>query len=249
MPEQSYRERLPQPAGAGTLACVWLQHVPATAAPHEHRAVPNACGEISYRLGDATAWAHGLLDADIELDCLWGRPGQVRAAQMAAAASADEAAALLEAEVVRRSMAAAPDDGVLAGAVDGLQPWRRARAGELSAELFVSQRQLRRRMVAAFGHGPRTLQRILRFQGFLALSSLRGHRGRLSEVAAAAGYADQAHLSRECLRLTGLTPGRFLEETRAGCGPSHDHRASFAGVQRALLTPRRDAAASSRRPR
>jgi AraC-like DNA-binding protein len=28
-------------------------------------------------------------------------------------------------------------------------------------------------------------------------------------VAADAGYADQAHLTRECRRLTGLTPGEL----------------------------------------
>ena len=34
----------------------------------------------------------------------------------------------------------------------------------------------------------------------------------LADIAAHAGYADQAHLSRECKAVTGQTPGTFLRE-------------------------------------
>ena len=34
----------------------------------------------------------------------------------------------------------------------------------------------------------------------------------IARTAAAAGYADQSHLARDCRAITGLTPGRFLDE-------------------------------------
>jgi transcriptional regulator GlxA family with amidase domain len=63
---------------------------------------------------------------------------------------------------------------------------------------------LLRRCVASLGYGPKTLDRILRFQRFRVLASLSDHT--LRELAAMTGYADQAHLNRECLRLAGETP-------------------------------------------
>ena len=48
----------------------------------------------------------------------------------------------------------------------------------------------------------------LRFQRFLTLLRGTGHRS-LAELAAAAGYADQAHLTRESRRLAGGTPGEI----------------------------------------
>jgi AraC-like DNA-binding protein len=70
----------------------------------------------------------------------------------------------------------------------------------------------------------------VRFQRFLALHSWkrRESEGSIGRVAWAAGYADQPHLTRDCVALTGLPPTRFLIETNRSYGPSHDHRAKFA---------------------
>ena len=71
---------------------------------------------------------------------------------------------------------------------------------------------LRRRFDDAVGYGPKTLQRVLRFQRFLALAATRPpRRSDLAGLAFAAGYADQAHLTRECTRLAGLPPAALLE--------------------------------------
>jgi AraC-like DNA-binding protein len=78
-----------------------------------------------------------------------------------------------------------------------------ARVDELGAALGVSERQLRRRFADAVGYGPKTLARILRFQRFLTLA---GDGGELARLALQAGYADQAHLTRETRRLAGRTP-------------------------------------------
>jgi hypothetical protein len=56
----------------------------------------------------------------------------------------------------------------------------------------------------------------------------------LAGLAADVGYADQAHLTRECVRLTGVTPRVFLAEVERSCRCGHDHEVSFAP----LLGPR-----------
>jgi AraC-like DNA-binding protein len=71
----------------------------------------------------------------------------------------------------------------------------------LAADLGLSERQLQRRCRAAFGYGPKTLQQVLRFQRALRLARAGG---RLADVAAVVGYADQAHLARDTRRLAGV---------------------------------------------
>jgi AraC-like DNA-binding protein len=88
-------------------------------------------------------------------------------------------------------------------------------AEDVASGLGLSERQFRRRCQAAAGYGPRALQRILRFRRFVSILDAGPlPAGGLAEAAFAAGYADQPHLSRECLRLSGLTP-RALVSSRA----------------------------------
>ena len=63
---------------------------------------------------------------------------------------------------------------------------------------------MRRRCHAAAGYGPKTLQRVLRFRRFVR--RLDEGAGDLTRIAYDTGYADQAHLTRECGRLAGLPP-------------------------------------------
>lgn len=74
----------------------------------------------------------------------------------------------------------------------------------LAARLSLSPRSLRRFSQSQFGYGTKTLERILRLQRFLRHSrALPQHS--LAMLAAEAGYADQAHLSREARELGGMT--------------------------------------------
>lgn len=114
----------------------------------------------------------------------------------------------------------APDPAVTKAATLLQDP--RARAEDVAAEVELSLRQLRRRCHAAVGYGPKTLQRILRFRQFVsridAIPRQPDHAGRppaapdLADIAADAGYADQAHLTRECGQLAGLTPVALMRE-------------------------------------
>jgi AraC-like DNA-binding protein len=99
----------------------------------------------------------------------------------------------------------------------------------LTSSLYVSERQLRRRCVAAVGVPPKALQRVFRFQRFLALTGTH-HADTtpdLGRLAHELGYADQSHLSRESLRLAGRPPGRLLHERARDCRCTHDHKASY----------------------
>jgi AraC-like DNA-binding protein len=181
--------------------------------------------------------ASELVDLSVDADQLWRRGTASLSERLAEAGSPEDAARVLEGEVIRRLTVAGEPDPLVTAAIGRLQPWRRDDIGTWTSGLFISSRQLRRRFVAALGFGPKTLQRILRFQGFLALSQQRhGDYAGLARLATLAGYSDQAHLTRESSELTGLTPRAFLEEMWRSCGPNHDHDASYKGLRRALIS-------------
>ena len=81
----------------------------------------------------------------------------------------------------------------------------------LAAHVGLSPRSLRRFSQSQFGYGAKTLERILRLQRFLRQSrALPQHS--LAMLAADAGYADQAHLSREARELAGMTASELRLE-------------------------------------
>lgn len=75
---------------------------------------------------------------------------------------------------------------------------------DLAVHLHLSPRTLRRFSQQQFGYGAKTLERILRLQYFLRCSQAHPART-LAMLAADAGYADQAHLSRDARALAGMT--------------------------------------------
>jgi AraC-like DNA-binding protein len=81
-----------------------------------------------------------------------------------------------------------------------------ARTEDIAEQIGLSERQLRRRSQAAAGYGPKTLQRVLRFQRFVRQLDASAVLPDLAGAAARAGYADQPHLTRECRALSGHTP-------------------------------------------
>jgi AraC-like DNA-binding protein len=181
--------------------------------------------------------ASELVDLRVEADHLWGRTVTTLTGRLGEAGSPEGAARVLEEEIGRRIEVAHDPDPLVRAAVGRLQPWLPDGIDSLPSSLGISSRQLRRRFAAALGYGPKTVQRILRFQGFLALSQRRhGDSTGLARLAREAGYADQAHLTRESTELAGLSPKAFLEEMWRSCGPNHDHDVSYAGLRRALLT-------------
>jgi AraC-like DNA-binding protein len=136
------------------------------------------------------------------------------------------------------AQSAGEPDPLVDEAVRNLMPWRGSGTAALPALLSISERQLRRRCRAAVGVSPKELHRILRFQGFIArVQASVAHPGSaevdLARWAVDIGYHDQAHLSRECRRLLGVTPGEFLAQSGGACSCGHDHAASYAPMLRA----------------
>ena len=178
--------------------------------------------------------ASELTDRRVPLDLVWGRSSDELVSRLADATSAKEASMLLERALLARAATAAEPDPVVGELVRRLQPWRARRVTDQASDLFLSPRHLRRRCLEAIGHGPKVLHRILRFQAFLVLTEGADGDADLAGAAVTAGYADQAHLTRECSRLSGLTPRTFQAERAARCLGSHDHGPSLMHVRRAL---------------
>lgn len=122
------------------------------------------------------------------------------------------------------ALAAAPDvataERVLADTVAGVRgEWdpavprlvslvrRGDRMAAVADELGWTERQLHRRSLAAFGYGPKTLQRVLRFDRALRLARDGTD---LASVAYATGYADQAHLARDVKAFAGVSMTALL---------------------------------------
>jgi AraC-like DNA-binding protein len=151
-----------------------------------------------------------LLDQRVGLADLGTGFGDRLARRLAPALTPAQALRLLASEVgeqIRES----PADPLVAETARMLgRP--RAEVGEVAARLGVGERQLLRRCRAAAGYGPATLRRVLRFRRFVTRVDAGdagpggASRGDLARLAADTGYADQAHLSRECVRLAGLPP-------------------------------------------
>ena len=148
---------------------------------------------------------------DLRADLAGLRPAQAR--QLSAA---------LDPEIAAARMLDMTADLVADGAPDPEVTWAArllrdpaARAEDVAAEVGLSLRQLRRRCQAAVGYGPKTLQRVLRFRRFVARVDAHPDVLDLAAIAAEAGYADQAHLTRECGRLAGLTPAALARQRAA----------------------------------
>ena len=85
-----------------------------------------------------------------------------------------------------------------------IQPYRPVSV--LASDVGLSERQLWRRFDIAVGYGPKRLGRVFRFQRLLDVVYAARDANSWSQLAIAAGYADQSHMINECLALTGGPP-------------------------------------------
>ena len=84
----------------------------------------------------------------------------------------------------------------------------RVRVRALATDLGWSPRRLIDRFRDHVGLPPKAAARVIRLDR--AVAALRSGTPRVAEVAAACGYADQAHLGRELRELGGVTPGQLV---------------------------------------
>jgi AraC-like DNA-binding protein len=89
----------------------------------------------------------------------------------------------------------------------------RLRVAELARHVGWSERHLTSRFRAEAGLGPKEAARVVRFdraRRALAARVAAGSPPDLARLAAAAGFADQSHLTRDWRAFTGLSPLRWL---------------------------------------
>jgi AraC-like DNA-binding protein len=177
---------------------------------------------IRFQPGAAPAWlgihAGELVNKRVPLADVWGRRAEELAERLFETGTTHAAFALLEQTLARDFDALrSPDhrDRQLRHALHNRLMTEERHVRDLAIDLGMSERSVRRRCQELFGYGAKTFTRILRFQRFLSRVQA-GQRLPLSTLATACGYADQAHLSREVRRLTGLTPAAVVAQFALG---------------------------------
>jgi AraC-like DNA-binding protein len=154
--------------------------------------------------------ASEVLDVHTRLEDLLGRWASELGERLEETDGDEEAFALIEGAVGSRIADGGPDPLVLAATRRLGFPG--SRVDELAEALGISERQLRRRFHDSVGYGPKTLDRVLRFRRLVEqTSAVASGESDLARVAADLGYADQAHLTRDCVHLSGLTPVKLAE--------------------------------------
>jgi AraC-like DNA-binding protein len=190
-----------------------------------------------------------LVDLRLDLKELWGSLADQLGDVVVSAPSARAALDLVQDHLVTSYARSGRRDPLVRQAVSQLMPWYPVGVSTVADRLSISSAQLRRRCLSTLGVTPKALQRTLRFQGFLALAQAgaaptgRRNADGLSGLAVDVGYADQAHLTRECVRLTGQTPRELLHGATDHCACGHDHVASYRPFlkTRETFNPVRDA--------
>jgi AraC-like DNA-binding protein len=225
----AYREFTPAPHLASHVACTWTRLVGVATT---ELVIPDACADLI--LIDGAAYVAGPADRPVRVPLTAGsvlhgmrfRPGAAR--DLLRTDMPGLRNAYVDLAAVTQAFAFDPRDpraslerwagGQLArarGNGDAVHVARLlfacATVDDAARELGFGARRLHRHVTASCGYGPKTLQRILRLQRAIRLAhaGARG-RGGLAVLACPAGYADQAHMTREFTALTGLPPARYL---------------------------------------
>jgi AraC-like DNA-binding protein len=152
--------------------------------------------------------ANELVDRQVALAEMWGRDAAELAEQLALDPA--RARAHLERAVFERQVSVRHEPD-LTPRLLALINQPRSAVDALAHELGVSERTLRRHAERTIGYGPKMLDRVLRFRRAMRLIR-RGWP--LATTATAAGYADQAHLTREIQRLAGMSPSAVQRQPR-----------------------------------
>jgi AraC-like DNA-binding protein len=112
---------------------------------------------------------------------------------------------------VRRSMVdMSANDRLILSACRLLSADAQLEIGALAKRLGWHARMIHRQFVDACGYGPKHLQRIMRVQSALRAAHDTHSSARLLDIASAAGFSDQAHMTREFRDLTGFTPAAYF---------------------------------------
>ncbi|HKW35220.1 MAG TPA: AraC family transcriptional regulator [Candidatus Acidoferrum sp.] len=151
-----------------------------------------------------------LLNRSALLSDVWGQNRARFGPVLDIARSASRRSLLGETLVGAASLAVQPDQ-VVSASIRWLALHPHGRIEQLSQCIGMSHRQLQRRFSAAVGYGPKTFQSVLRFQRLLNVATGERAQQSFADLAAVAGYADQAHMTREVRRFANCTPTTLLQ--------------------------------------
>jgi AraC-like DNA-binding protein len=176
-----------------------------------------------------------LCDRHVSIEELWGYRGLELHERLASMREPMDVCRALEAELIARIRRPLLIHPAVAYA---LRPDAfGARVDEIQRRTGYSPRHFIELFHSAVGLTPKHFYRVQRFSSALTrLAQGRGAgRARLAEVAFAAGYADQAHFSREFRELAGVAPSAY-------CPPAadseHHHLVSAPGKKGSRLVRR-----------
>ncbi len=240
-----YRETRPPPSLDGLVAAIWTLDV--RGAPDDwlaHEAVPDGCIELIRRHSGRSVWRTeqpALFVTGLAL-----RPAELRFSGNAhftgirlwpwawhalggdrCVGFADRWTALAEDHPIAALL---PEGGDplprLTAAFAGLRPPAIAAirhldsVAALAAASGLPPRQIQRLFARETGMPPRSYLRLLRFRD--AVAEVQTPHARLADTAAATGYADQPHLTREFRALGGITPATARQKARGPFVPGRE---------------------------
>jgi AraC-like DNA-binding protein len=190
--------------------------------------------------------AHELANMHVPLEAIDAGPATVLRRDLAAIQDCAVASQSIARAIGRRLDSHRPRDLAVKHATALLSD-PRARVEHVACALGLSERQLQRRFRQEVGYGPKALQRVLRFQRLLRVLKLEYEPGGLARIAAAVGYSDQAHLTREAREFSGLSPSRLKIALRAlaEAGAAGIFKTGGPGPAVPRRAPARSASASS----
>jgi AraC-like DNA-binding protein len=240
-----YREWLPPAELRGALACFWVSVIPPGGDGSVTQVVPDGCIDLIWQPGRGPFVAGpdtgpfpvidppGMVYVGARFRPGAGGPAlgvpltelrdqRVGLADLSPALARRLPADLTPEQALRSSMrlsaelvSAGPPDPLVVRATQ-LLARRRATVSGLGRELSLSERQLRRRFDDTVGYGPKMMDRVLRFRRVMRQLTAASGPVDLASLAVEAGYADQAHLTRETTRLAGRPPAALARASAGG---------------------------------
>jgi AraC-like DNA-binding protein len=164
--------------------------------------------------------ASALLNQSVTLRDIWGSARSARFARIAGESTLPTRTLAMQAALLDRLAHAGPVDEGMRAAIQWLAGHPHGRIERLSQWIGIGSRQLQRRFTTAVGYGPKMFQSILRFQRLLDLWGRPSAPRNLAQFSADAGYADQAHMTREVRRFSSTSPTVLLPSARCTLGLS-----------------------------
>lgn len=161
----------------------------------------------------------------VTLEDLWGRSAaQCLLDRLAGVRDVEPAARILERAIAARTTNSRRSDARLSLVTAAAQRLEHASVSAVAHQLSMSERHLRRVFSDATGLSPKTFAKLKRFGRAVEAVETTAETS-WSQVAAGAGYYDQAHMIAEFRSIAGVTPRAFLTELR---GQADDQLARVA---------------------